>query len=265
MVRIARIHNDYKEKFGIPRQAGLAAVESCIVMEPAFRNPDAFRGIEQYDYLWLLWEFSEGFASRENEKPDGPGNAQQGPGGNPDVPEIAQSGPGENAAGQEPERPDWSPTVRPPRLGGNVRMGVFATRSPNRPNAIGLSSVKLLRYEEDRALGPVLYVEGADLLDGTPIYDIKPYVPYTDSHADARGGFATEHRNDHLEVVFPAELLAQIPEEKQKGLLEVLAQDLRPSYQEDPDRKYGIRFGKWNIVFAVEKTVLRVHAVEVKE
>ena len=250
MVKIAEIHNDYKEKFGIPRQAGLAAVESCIVMEPAFRNPDAFRGIEGYDYIWLLWGFSEGFVSRDHRSEE-PESGAQATGG--------KSG----CDGQAPAMPSWNPTVRPPRLGGNARMGVFATRSPNRPNAIGLSSVKLLRYEEDPVHGPVLYVEGADLLDGTPIYDIKPYVPYTDSHPEARGGFASEHRDDHLEVDFPAALLGQIPAEKQKGLLDILAQDPRPSYQDNPEREYGIRFGDWNIVFTVYAGVLHVEAVEV--
>ena len=258
MVKIAEIHNDYKEKFGIPRQAGLAAVDSCIVMEPTFRNPDAFRGIEDYDYVWLLWGFSEGFASRGKQSGEPESDAEIA-----GVKAQTAGTKGESMDEDAAVMPVWSPTVRPPRLGGNARMGVFATRSPNRPNAIGLSSVKLLRYEEDPVRGPVLYVEGADLLDGTPIYDIKPYIPYTDSHPEARGGFASEHRDDHLKVVFPAELLTQIPVEKQKGLLDILAQDPRPSYQENPEREYGIRFGNWNIVFTVCAGVLHVEAVEV--
>jgi len=159
-------------------------------------------------------------------------------------------------------RTDWSPTVRPPRLGGNTRMGVFATRSPFRPNAIGLSSVKLLGVEHTKDLGIVIHVSGADLMDGTPILDIKPYLPYTDCHPDATGGF-TDHASDFLlEVLFPAELLNILPENKQAAAIEVLSHDPRPSYQRDPDRVYGLPFAGFDIRFTVSKKQLRVIAVE---
>lgn len=164
---IARIHNDFKDKFGIPRQSGLTELTSRIVFEPEYRNPDALRGIEGYSHLWLIWQFSE--AVREN----------------------------------------WSPTVRPPRLGGNRRVGVFATRSPYRPNPIGLSSVRLLAVERTSD-GLTLLVSGADLLDGTPIYDVKPYVAYSDSHPDAVSGFADEVKNYALKVEICKELLTKI-------------------------------------------------------
>ncbi len=221
---IARIHNDFKEKFGIPRQSGLSGgLESRIVFEPEYRNPEALRGIEGYSHLWLIWEFSE--AKRET----------------------------------------WSPTVRPPRLGGNKRVGVFATRSPYRPNPIGLSSVKLERIEQTRDDGTVLIVRGADLLDGTPIYDIKPYLAYSDSHPDAIGGFADPVRNYALKVDFCKELLSKVHISKQKALIEILEQDPRPSYQNDPQREYGMRFADYEIFFKVDGdrlTVVRVEDLE---
>lgn len=150
-----------------------------------------------------------------------------------------------------------SPTVRPPRLGGNERVGVFASRSPFRPNPIGLSSVRLVRVEKS-SQGPVLIVTGADLMDGTPLYDIKPYLPFTDCHADAVGGYATEHLNDALSVNFPPDLLSVIPAEKQEALLEILRQDPRPSYQEDPERVYGFPFASWEIRFTVSEGTAHV-------
>lgn len=215
---IAHIENDYKEKFGIPRQSGLAeSVLSKIVFEPEYRKPEAFRGIEGYSHLWLLWHFSE---------------AERG--------------------GQ------WSPTVRPPRLGGNTRMGVFATRSPFRPNAVGMSSVKLERLEVQKELGPVLYVSGADLLDGTPIFDVKPYLAYVDSHPDAQDGFALNRKEGTLGVVFPEQWLLIVPEEKREGLVELLSQDPRPQYQNAPERIYKMRFGAQEIWFQIENGVLTV-------
>ena len=215
---IAHIENDYKEKFGIPRQSGLVeSLVSRIVFEPEYRNPDAFRGIEGYSHLWLLWHFSE--ADRGGE---------------------------------------WSPTVRPPRLGGNTRVGVFATRSPFRPNSMGLSSVKLERLEVDKVLGPVLYVSGADLLDGTPIFDVKPYLAYVDSHPEAKDGFALNQKEGTLLVEFPEEWLVQVPEEKRDGLMELLSQDPRPQYQNDPERVYKMRFGGQEVWFRVEGENLRV-------
>jgi len=163
---IARIHSDFDEKFGIPRQSGLAqSLKATVVFEPEFRNPEAVRGLEDYSHIWLIWQFSKAV------------------------------------------RDDWSPTVRPPRLGGNTRMGVFATRSPFRPNSMGLSSVKLDKVEIDPELGPVLHVSGADLLNGTPIYDVKPYVKYADSHPDAQSGFADTAGERRVEVEFPDDLL----------------------------------------------------------
>lgn len=215
---IAHIENDYKEKFGIPRQSGLVeSLVSKIVFEPEYRKPDAFRGIEGYSYLWLLWYFSE--ADRGEE---------------------------------------WSPTVRPPRLGGNARVGVFATRSPFRPNSVGMSSVKLEQFEVDRILGPVLYVSGADLLDGTPIFDVKPYLAYVDSHPEAKDGFALNQKAGMLTVEFPAEWLEKVPVEKREGLTELLAQDPRPQYQNDPERVYKMRFGEQEVWFQVDGEKLNV-------
>ena len=161
----------------------------------------------------------------------------------------------------EAVRDTWSPTVRPPRLGGNVRMGVFATRSPFRPNPIGLSCVKLLKVEQDEALGPVLTVAGADLMDGTPIYDIKPYIPYADCHPEAVGGFTTKVDMKPLAVDFPGELLAKVPEGKRDALIGVLEQDPRPRYQKDPGRIYGLSFAGLEVKFSVEDKVLTVKDV----
>lgn len=221
---IARIRSEFPEKFGIPRQAGLVdALKATIVFEPEYRKPEAFRGLEGYSHIWILWQFSE--AVRE----------------------------------------DWSPTVRPPRLGGNTRMGVFATRSPFRPNAIGLSSVKLDSVEIDPELGPVLHVSGADLMDGTPIFDVKPYLAYTDSHPDALGGFALQQKDGVLRVDFPSELLEKVPESRREGLTAVLAQDPRPAYQNAPDRVYGMSFGGVEVKFTVKDDLLTVTAVEKSE
>ena len=214
---IARIRSDFDQKFGIPRQSGLAdALEAEIIFEPEFRSPEAVRGMEGFSHLWLIWEFSQ--------------NRQAG----------------------------WSPTVRPPRLGGNARMGVFATRSPFRPNPIGLSCVELARVEASTPLGPVLTVRGADLLNGTPILDIKPYVPYADCRPGARGGFASLPAGASLAVELPPELLERVPENKRSALVQVLAQDPRPPYQDDPDRVYGMAFGGLEIRFRVEKDRLTV-------
>ncbi len=219
---IAKIRNDFTEKFGIPRQSGLAnSVVSRIVFEPEYRNDDALRGIEDFSYLWLIWEFSK--AVRE----------------------------------------DWSPTVRPPRLGGNTRLGVFATRSPFRPNPLGLSSVRLLGTERTDE-GTVLLVAGADLMDGTPIFDIKPYVPYCDSHPEASGGFTDTAGDFLLDVNFPEKLLCKFPEEKRAGILEILSHDPRPSYQNDPDRVYGLTFGNFDIHFTVREKTLQVQEVTEK-
>ena len=158
----------------------------------------------------------------------------------------------------EAVRSDWSPTVRPPRLGGNTRMGVFATRSPFRPNSLGLSSVRLLGVEETEEFGTVLHVGGADLMDGTPIFDIKPYIPYGDSHPEATGGFTDSVEDFLLQVDFPAELLDLLPEDKQQAAIGVLSHDPRPSYQRKPDRIYGLTFAGFDIRFQVADDVLNV-------
>ena len=219
---IAHIEDDYKEKFGIPRQSGLVeSLVSKIVFEPEYRNPDAFRGIEGYSHLWLLWHFSEADRGAE-----------------------------------------WSPTVRPPRLGGNTRVGVFATRSPFRPNSVGLSSVKLEGFEMDMNLGPVLFVSGADLLHGTPIFDVKPYLAYVDSHPDAKDGFALNQKEGTLQVDFPEEWKEKVPIEKREGLIELLSQDPRPGYQDDPERIYKMRFGEQEVWFRVKEAILSVCCVK---
>ena len=218
---IARIRSDFATKFGIPRQSGLVEeLESTVVFEPEYRNPDALRGIEGFSHLWLVWVFDQAI------------------------------------------RREWSPTVRPPRLGGNTRMGVFATRSPFRPNPIGLSCVKLLGVENVPGQGTVLRVAGADLMDGTPILDIKPYLPYADSHPEALGGFAGNDGGKRLEVVFPEELLALVPGDKRAALTGVLAHDPRPSYQQDPERVYGLDFGGVNVRFTVAEETLTVCSVD---
>ena len=218
---IARIHTGFSGKFGIPRQSGLvASLPGEIVFEPAYRNADALRGLEEFSHVWLIWEFSE--ARREA----------------------------------------WSPTVRPPRLGGNRRMGVFATRSPFRPNPIGLSCVKLEKIILGGDQGPVLRVSGADLLDGTPIYDIKPYLPYTDSRPEARSGFAEEALGWKLTVDFPAEWLDKLPEKDRETVLALLEQDPRPSYQHDPERIYGMEYAGFNIRFTVDDSRLTVRGVQ---
>ena len=218
---IARIRNDFKEKFGIPRQSGIAdKFISKIVFEPEYRVKEALRGIDGYSHLWLIWKFSEA------------------------------------------ERDSWSPTVRPPRLGGNRRMGVFATRSPFRPNPIGLSSVRLLSVEDTKDEGTVLLVSGADLMDGTPIYDIKPYLAFTDSHPDARSGFADEVRDYSIPVNIDDRLLAKISEDKRESLITLLGNDPRPSYKADGDRIYTFSFADLEISFKVEGGELTVTEVE---
>ena len=214
---IARIHTDFPTKFGVPRQSGLAsALESTIVFEPEFRNPDALRGIEDFSHIWLIWQFDR--ALREG----------------------------------------WSPTVLPPKLGGKTRVGVFATRSPFRPNSIGLSSVRLTGVELQTKDGPILHVAGADLVDGTPIFDIKPYLPYADAHPDAIDGFEGKRHAEPLRVVFPPELEAQIPPEKREGLRQALACGPIPGYQHDPTRRYGFNFCGRGVRFTIEDGTLTV-------
>lgn len=218
---IARMHSDFSSKFGIPRQSGLVQqLESTIVFEPAYRNADALRGIEDFTHLWLIWQFSEAV------------------------------------------RQDWSPTVRPPRLGGNTRMGVFATRSPFRPNNLGLSCVQLLGVETTPDVGTVLHVGGADLLDGTPIFDIKPYIPYADCRPEATGGFTDSAGDFLLSVDFPPNLLNRLPAGKREAAAAVLSHDPRPSYQRTPGRVYGLNFAGYDIRFTVEENHLQVLDVQ---
>ena len=214
---IGHIHTDFPSKFGIPRQSGLVPqLKGTITFEPEFRNPQAFKGLEEFSHIWLLWKFSRS------------------------------------------EKEHWSATVKPPRLGGKKRMGVFATRSPYRPNDIGLSSVKLEKvcYEPDK--GPILYVSGADLMDGTPIYDIKPYIAYSDCHPDAKSGFADVVRGKVLLVDFPKELLELYPEEKREAVIGILAQDPRPAYDTDETRIYGVEFAGFDVRFTVRENQLQV-------
>ena len=164
----------------------------------------------------------------------------------------------------EAVRDHWSPTVRPPRLGGNTRVGVFATRSPFRPNAIGLSCVKLDRVELHTPDGPVIYVSGVDLMDGTPILDIKPYIPYADSHPEAKEGFTSQNWERSLKVDFPQEMLEQVPEDRREALIGVLENDPRPPYQKDPERVYGLPFGGTEVKFTVSDGVLTVTGVELE-
>lgn len=216
---VADYHGPLTTKFGIPRQSGLIDLPGEIVFRPAFRSPDAVRGLEGFDRIWLIWEFSD-----------------------------------------NPDAKTFQATVRPPRLGGNTALGVFATRSPFRPNRLGLSCVELVRIDPE---GPVLHVKGADLMDGTPIYDIKPYVPYADAFPDARGGFTDTSAWEPLQVDFsPAalEVLAAQPDPDvlRTRLEQVLAQDPRPRFHHDPDRLYGMPFGPFDIRFQVKGKVLSV-------
>lgn len=214
---IAYIHNAFKEKFGVPRQSGLTPeLKGRIVFEKPYRIADAFRGLDGYSHLWLIWGFSAVYDAQ------------------------------------------WTPTVRPPRLGGNQRMGVFATRSPFRPNPLGLSCVKIEKIDIDASDGPVIFVSGADLMDNTPIYDIKPYLPYADSYPDAAAGFGGEALAYKLVVDFPQTLLSKIEEGHQAALISVLAQDPRPAYQQDAERVYGFRYDRYEIKFTVDAMTLHV-------
>lgn len=231
---IAHIQTDFDTKFGVPRQAGLVPeLEGRIVFEPPYRIADALRGLDGYSHLWLIWEFSGVTEQRRQQT------------------EEYETSPAD----------DWTPTVRPPRLGGNKRMGVFATRSPFRPNPIGLSSVEISRIELNTPDGPVIYVKGADLMNGTPILDIKPYLPFTDSHPNARGGFTDQTRQQEpLEVIIPEELytLYNIRDEQWAALRKVLSEDPRPHYQHNDERIYGITFAGIDFHFKVKGKVLTV-------
>ncbi len=221
MKPIAYIYTDFKTKFGLPRQSGLVKeITGKIVFQKEYSIAEAFKGLEDFSHIWILWEFSE--AKKET----------------------------------------WKPTVRPPLLGGNKRMGVFATRSPFRPNSIGLSCVKLEKVDYDTVLGTVLYVSGCDLMNGTPIYDIKPYLPYCDSVPDAVGGFTETLGERKLQVNISDELFGRVPEENREELLGVLQGDPRPSYQSDPKREYGFNFADFEVRFTVDGKELTVTEVK---
>ena len=213
---IAHFRSAFPTKFGVPRQSGIVdELRGYIVFEPTYRNADALRGLYGFDYLWIIWEFSA------------------------------------NKTKEERGAPSWQPTVRPPLLGGNTQMGVFATRSPYRPNPIGLSSVRIERIEMTMKEGPVIHVFGADLMDGTPIYDIKPYVTYADSHPKARSGFVDEHQWQELNVDFPQHLTSRFSAESLTALIRELALDPRPQYQDNPDKVYGMPYEGYDVRFRV--------------
>ena len=218
--QIAHIRTDFKEKFGVPRQAGVVpGLKGKIVFEPEFRNADMLKGLEEFSHLWLIWEFSKNL--------DEDGNSR------------------------------WTPTVRPPRLGGNERKGVFATRSPFRPNPLGLSVVKIEKITEEPGLGPVIYVLGADMVDNTPVFDIKPYIPYADSVPDAKGGFTDSTEYKTLDVVWDKKD-EMIPKEVKCNLENILTNDPRPHYQNDPDRIYGMSYAGYEVKFRVDGDVVNI-------
>ena len=222
---IAYIRTDFPEKFGIPRQSGLAAsLKGKVVFESKYRNRDALRGLEGFSHMWLIWGFSA----------------------------------------NQPVTSEWQPTVRPPRLGGNGHMGVFATRSPFRPNPIGLSCVEIEKVQVDGEEGPVIFVRGADLMDMTPIYDIKPYIRYADSHPEAKCGYVDGLSERKLNVRMSAELVAKVEDDDiLAAMVEMLSLDPRPSYHNDPHREYGLSFAGYNVRFIVCGGVLEVVDIEV--
>ena len=245
---IAHAHNGHTDKFGIPRQSRTdSPIITRIVFTPPFRVREALRGIEDYSHLWLVWGFSQ--VQQANHSSD-----------------VQAEG--------------WSPTVRPPRLGGNTRVGVFATRSPFRPNPIGLTSVRLVGIEEHPQEGMVLLVKGADLLDGTPIYDIKPYLSFSDSHPDAQNGFAEQTKDYRLEVIWDDFMvqpnlvktsckprknivaIQEVPQVVKNDIDYILSQDPRPAYQKDPLREYKLDYAGYRVTFTVRDNELRVKSLE---
>lgn len=217
--KIAEIRNGFNDKFGIPRQSGLCeTVKSKIIFEPEYRISEAFRGLEGFSHIWIIWQFSKAV------------------------------------------RDDWSPTVRPPRLGGNKRIGVFATRSPFRPNSLGLSCVKLDKIEFTQDLGPVLHISGADMLNGTPIFDIKPYIPYADSKPDAIDGFLSSAPREYLNVVFECDL-KETEFSLIENLKEIIKEDPRPAYQNTADRIYKMNFSGYEAEFTVNDNTAYVKRI----
>lgn len=217
MKTIGKIYTDFDTKFGLPRQSGLCEeLKGEIVFDSQFRRKEAFRGLEGFSHIWILWQFSESV------------------------------------------RDKWSPTVRPPRLGGNKRMGVFATRSPFRPNNIGLSCVKLEKIDYDEEQSPVLYISGIDMMNGTPVYDIKPYIPIADCKFDATDGYTAMTKDYKIKVNFSESLCNLLPEDKRKAAIEMLSLDPRPSYIDDENRVFGVNFAGYDIRFNVKNNVLNV-------
>lgn len=216
---VARIKNGYNEKFGVPRQSGLAPeIKSEIIFSKEYRDENSIRDIEQYSHLWLVWGFSE-------------------------------------------NNGEWSPTVRPPKLGGNKRVGVFATRSPFRPNSLGLSVVKLEEIK-NTIDGKVLVVSGADLVNGTPIFDIKPYLPYVDSIPWAKGGFSDEFKNDVLKVIIPEEIKKNLLSEDVTEIISILSLNPKPQYQNDEERIYGLSYKDFQIKFRCNEKEITVVEIE---
>lgn len=227
---IAKIKTDFPDKFGLPRQSGIVPeLKGTIIFEPEYRNPDSLRGIEGFSHLWIIWGFSHGFASTEDNN-----------------------------------KRRWSPTVRPPRLGGNIRQGVFATRSPNRPNPLGLSCVKIEGTEDTDLYGTVIHVSGIDMTDMTPIYDIKPYLPHADCIPDASGGFASHVNGKKLTAVIPNTFVSCIPDDKLNALIAVLEEDPRPSYHDDQEREYGFSFAGFDVLFKVDGETAYVTGISKK-
>ena len=221
MEYIGYVYSDFQTKFGIPRQAGVVeSLKAKIVFKPEYSHPDAFRRIEEFSHIWILWEFSE----------------------------AKQNG--------------YSLTVRPPRLGGNTRVGVFASRSPFRPNSIGLSCVKLDRVEYSENEGTVLHISGADIMNGTPVFDIKPYLPYSDCHIDATGGYTDDIEDVDLDVKFECDVPSQIDDNILTSIIDILKKDPRPSYQNDPDRIYGLDYAGFNIKFKVYNNKLTLTKIK---
>ena len=241
MKPIAHIHTDLPQKFGIPRNSFLAPhLKGSIVFEPEFALDAAVAGLESFSHLWLIWQFENGT-----------------PGGT--AKDIAADSATANKAGTND---NWSATVRPPRLGGTERVGVFATRSPFRPNPIGLTCVKINSIEHSEA-GPIIHVLGADLRDGTPIIDIKPYIPLADCHADATGGWIEDAPWQELEVEFPKELQRRVEPEKLPGLVEVLRQDpRRAGSKHEPERIYHLAYAGYDVAFTVDGTRLAVIEIQ---
>lgn len=218
---IARIHTDFPEKFGVPRQSGLApSLTGQIIFEPEYRSVQALKELDGFSHIWLIWEFSQ--------CPDS----------------------------------EFSPTVRPPRLGGNRRVGVFASRSPFRPNRLGLSCVKIEKIETDGKNAPVITVSGVDMTNGTPIYDIKPYIPLADCKPDASEGYTAKTKNYKITVNCDENMLSEIPEEKRDALLELLANDPRPAYKNEDGKEYGVTFAGFNVRFIYENNSLSVTEIE---